>query len=260
MAHIEDISGTGESLRAALHGMEEPELLAQQIIQQGAMHALETLLAHGCTEQVAQDMLASLRSNMLVIEAVAKENGFTRLFAETDDVPRVPSPAHQYQEAVLAIVGGLMHGDPAADSAEGKVLVKLADAVEAYERATLPPPLGNAGAPGTRDSLHTGAATPTAKPLMQVLSEMDDHLQGLMHYGHSHAFREAMVTVQETLDALQKSATAMGGISTILTDMALRMRDVHALLSQELQGEAGMLRWHADQARAAIAKATRAAA
>jgi hypothetical protein len=145
MAHIEDIARTGEGLRTTLEAMDEPELVAQQIVQQGAMHALTTLLAHGCFEQTAQDMLASLRSNMLVIEAVARDKGFARLFTETDDAPRVPSPADQFHEAVIAILGGLMHGDPAADSPEGKVLVKLADAVEAYERATLPPPLGNAG-------------------------------------------------------------------------------------------------------------------
>lgn len=149
MAHIEDIAKTAD-LRATLEPMDESELMAQQIVQQGAVHALETLLTHGCTEQTVQDMLASLRSNMLVIEAVARDKGFTRLFAE-DDAPRVPSPAEQFHEAVLAIVGELMHGDPAADSPEGKVLDKLADAIEAYERATLPPPFGNAGvAPSSR--------------------------------------------------------------------------------------------------------------
>ena len=137
MAHIENETG---DLRATLEPMDESELMAQQIVQQGAMHALETLVAHGCNEQTAQDMLASLRSNMLVIEAVARDKGFTRLFAEGDDAPRVPSPAEQFHEAVLAIVGELMHADPAADSAEGKVLVKLADAVEAYEKVVYPMP------------------------------------------------------------------------------------------------------------------------
>ena len=78
MAHIEHETG---DLRATLEPMDEPELMAQQIVQRGAMHALETLVEIGCTEQNAQDMLASLRSNMLVIEAVARDKGFTRLFA-----------------------------------------------------------------------------------------------------------------------------------------------------------------------------------
>ena len=83
MAHIEDIAKTG-NLRATLEPMGEAELAAQQITQQGAIHALETLLAHGCTVQTANDMLASLRSNMLVIEAVAREKGFAALFADDD--------------------------------------------------------------------------------------------------------------------------------------------------------------------------------
>jgi hypothetical protein len=135
MAHIENETG---DLRATLDVMDESELMAQQIVQQGATHALETLVAHGCTEQTAQDMLASLRSNMLVIEAVARDKGFTRLFAETDDAPRVPHPVETFHEAILAIVGELMHGDPAAESPEGRLLVKLADAVEAYERVVYP--------------------------------------------------------------------------------------------------------------------------
>lgn len=144
MARIENETG---NLRATLEPMDESELMAQQIVQQGAMHALETLLTHGCTEQTVQDMLASLRSNMLVIETVARDKGFTRLFAEGDDAPRVPSPAEQLHEAVLAIVGELMHADPAADSAEGKVLVKLADAVEAYEKVVYPMPADGVGIP-----------------------------------------------------------------------------------------------------------------
>jgi hypothetical protein len=85
MAHIENETG---DLRTNLMAMEEPELLAQQIVQKGAEHALTTLLGHGCTEQAVQDMLAGLRSNMLVIEAVAREKGYARLFA--DDAEGVP--------------------------------------------------------------------------------------------------------------------------------------------------------------------------
>lgn len=42
-----------------------------------------------------------------------------------------------------------------------------------------------------------------AKPVMQALGEVDDHLQALMHYAHSHDLREAMSTVQGLLDVLQ---------------------------------------------------------
>jgi hypothetical protein len=140
MAQIENIARTGESLRDTLDGMDEPELMAQQIVQQGAVHALETLLTHGCAVQTVHDMLASLRSNMLVIEAVARAKGFARLFAESDEAPRVPHPAEIFHEAALAILGDLMHADPAVDSPEGRVLLRLADAVEAYEKVMYPMP------------------------------------------------------------------------------------------------------------------------
>lgn len=70
---IQDI---GDNLRDTLAPMEEPELVAQKIVQRGAIHALETLLLHGCTPQLASDMLASCRSNLLVIQAVGREKGF----------------------------------------------------------------------------------------------------------------------------------------------------------------------------------------
>lgn len=40
------------------------------------------------------------------------------------------------------------------------------------------------------------------KTVMQLLGEVDDHLQGLQHYGHSHLLREAMGPVQDMQDAL----------------------------------------------------------
>jgi hypothetical protein len=51
-----------------------------------------------------------------------------------------PSPAEQYHEAILTILGELMQADPAVDSPEGRLLVKLADAVEAYEKVMYPMP------------------------------------------------------------------------------------------------------------------------
>lgn len=48
------------------------------------------------------------------------------------------------------------------------------------------------------------------KPLKQMLGEVDDHLQGLQHYGHSHQLREAMSVVQDMQEALQKTARVQG--------------------------------------------------
>jgi hypothetical protein len=50
-----------------------------------------------------------------------------------------------------------------------------------------------------------------AKPVMKVLAATDDHLQGLMHYGHSHDLREAMATVQELVEALEPFAQWASG-------------------------------------------------
>lgn len=49
--------------------------------------------------------------------------------------------------AALDTLGYLMQGDPARDSAQGKALLHLAAAIEAYERSILPPPFGIAGVP-----------------------------------------------------------------------------------------------------------------
>ena len=54
-----------------------------------------------------------------------------------------PEAGRELHRATLAVVEALMRGDPAKDSPQGKALEQLAAAVEAYERATLPPPFGN---------------------------------------------------------------------------------------------------------------------
>lgn len=79
MASLEELTGRGD-LAALLKGLDEPSLMAQQIVQRGAMHALQALLERGCTEDLARAMLASLAANMQVIEAIARSKGFTRVF------------------------------------------------------------------------------------------------------------------------------------------------------------------------------------
>lgn len=63
-----------------------------------------------------------------------------------DDRAAAPDAGRELHRAVLAVVEGLMRSDPAKGSPHGKALEQLAAGVEAYERATLPPPFGNAGA------------------------------------------------------------------------------------------------------------------
>lgn len=65
--------------------------------------------------------------------------------AAKQDKAGPPNAGRELHQAALAVVEGLMRGDPAKDSPQGKALEQLAAAVEAYEKATLPPPFGNAG-------------------------------------------------------------------------------------------------------------------
>lgn len=86
MAHIEELR-SAEELRAHLMTLDEPSLLGQQLVQQGAIHALSTLLANGGSATIARGMLDSLQRNMEVVAAVAQAKGFNRLFdAPTDGV------------------------------------------------------------------------------------------------------------------------------------------------------------------------------
>jgi hypothetical protein len=66
----------------SLRGMEDCQLLAQNFVQQGAIHAVSFLLSNGCSEETATDMLASLRSNASAIRAEAKRRGKPELFTE----------------------------------------------------------------------------------------------------------------------------------------------------------------------------------
>jgi len=50
----------------------------------------------------------------------------------------MPSPFEAFHEAVLECIKDLMELDPAADSPEGRLLDRLASAVEEYEKVTYP--------------------------------------------------------------------------------------------------------------------------
>lgn len=80
MATIENIDPT--ELVRSLREMEDCQLLAQNFVQQGAIHAISFLLTHGCKEETAADMLASLRENAAAIRAEAARRGKPELFTE----------------------------------------------------------------------------------------------------------------------------------------------------------------------------------
>ncbi len=66
---------------AEIQKMGDGSLVAQQLAQQGAIHAVGYLLKHGCTPALAEKMLVSLRQSMQVVRAEAKRRG-TCLFEE----------------------------------------------------------------------------------------------------------------------------------------------------------------------------------
>ena len=65
-----------------LRAMDGSELLAQQICQYGAIHALEHLLAKGASRENAESMLADLQYSIGVIEEAAEEKGVALNFEE----------------------------------------------------------------------------------------------------------------------------------------------------------------------------------
>lgn len=56
-------------------GMPDQMLVAQDLVQQGAVHAISYLLQNGCTEDTATQMLASLRENARLIREEATRRG-----------------------------------------------------------------------------------------------------------------------------------------------------------------------------------------
>lgn len=81
MARLENLKNPAQ-LRAHLEDMNEAELLGQQLSQQGAIHVVEFMLVHGCSNELAVQLLASLRANMETVVQVAQAKGFNRLLGE----------------------------------------------------------------------------------------------------------------------------------------------------------------------------------
>lgn len=72
--------------QAALTGMPDEVLAAQELTQQGAVHAISFLLTNGCNETVAAQMLASLRSNANLIRQEVVRRGRQPLFSQDQTV------------------------------------------------------------------------------------------------------------------------------------------------------------------------------
>ncbi|MFP3637618.1 hypothetical protein [Paraburkholderia sp. SIMBA_054] len=72
MASIEN---SGVLDPAELRDMPDHMLAVQDLVQQGAVHAVSFLLQNGCNEQTATQMLASLRENSRHIREEASRRG-----------------------------------------------------------------------------------------------------------------------------------------------------------------------------------------
>lgn len=83
MAKMMNAAAAGEDeIKARFASLGFPELMAQEIAQQAAIHALEALLKKGCSEQTACRMLADTRRiNSWVREEFARR-GEAPAFAE----------------------------------------------------------------------------------------------------------------------------------------------------------------------------------
>lgn len=84
MATIENDMRPGD-FAVHLRSLEHEQLVGQELVQQGAIHAVSFLLANGCTKDVATDMLKSLLSSADAIRAEIERRGEAPLF-ESDQI------------------------------------------------------------------------------------------------------------------------------------------------------------------------------
>jgi hypothetical protein len=69
------------AVRTYLKSLDDPQLLAQEITQKGAIHALDALLRLGVTEANVRAMLTDLRTMGLEISAACKARGLATVDA-----------------------------------------------------------------------------------------------------------------------------------------------------------------------------------
>lgn len=74
MATIENLMDHDELARL-LRGMTGPELIAQHLVQRGALHALETLQQIGISPETVDQMIEGLRLATTQAETIAHARG-----------------------------------------------------------------------------------------------------------------------------------------------------------------------------------------
>ena len=78
MAVIENAATSPEAVaawKASMQTMDRAELMAQQLVQRGAEHALASLQEIGVTPSNCAHMITSLREGLFAIHEVASERG-----------------------------------------------------------------------------------------------------------------------------------------------------------------------------------------
>lgn len=70
------------SFAEQLRNMDKSQVLAQELVQQGAIHAISTLLAHGCTKATARAMQDSLRTQAGLIRSEIERRDTVPLFPD----------------------------------------------------------------------------------------------------------------------------------------------------------------------------------
>ena len=81
MTALNNVAGkTDAQIREMLKSLDDSELMAQELVQQGAVNAISTLLELGCNTRKAMQMVDNLRCLAQFIREEAKRRGKTALF------------------------------------------------------------------------------------------------------------------------------------------------------------------------------------
>jgi CTP-dependent riboflavin kinase len=64
-----------EQLAKHIKALSDEQLIGQELVQQGAIHAVTHLLNDGCSEATARNMLHSLRESADIVRAEAERRG-----------------------------------------------------------------------------------------------------------------------------------------------------------------------------------------
>lgn len=81
-----ELNTTDTLTQDALKALADEHLAAQDLVQQGAVHALSFLLTQGCSEGVVCSMLASLREKAELIRREYARRGLTPIFEQDQTV------------------------------------------------------------------------------------------------------------------------------------------------------------------------------